>query len=112
MAGDRTPKLLAGLDPRRPIYRDTYNEYLVLLLSAVGAAVVAPVGFYIAMALSELWAAWVFVAACVALELLLIFGVGRPQMKPVERAGWALLWGTSSAALAACFYYLVAEPTL
>lgn len=112
MADERSSRLLAGLDPRRPLYRDTYNEYLVLLLSAVGAAVVAPVGFYIVMAITGLWSAVVFVAACVGLELLLIFGIGRPQMKPVERAGWALLWGATAAVLAVCFYYLVAEPTL
>ncbi|MGE5636964.1 MAG: hypothetical protein ACM3UV_08510 [Nocardioidaceae bacterium] len=112
MAADRTPRLLAGLDPRQPIYRDSYNEYFVLLLSALGAAVVAPVGFYIVMALTELWEAWVFVAACVVLELVLIFAVGRPQMKPLERIGWALLWGAASAGLAVCFYYLVADPTL
>jgi hypothetical protein len=28
----------AALDPRQPIYRDTYNEYFVLVLSAGGAA--------------------------------------------------------------------------
>ena len=26
--------------------------------------------------------------------------------------GWALLWGAITALLAACFYYLIAEPTL
>ena len=33
-------------------------------------------------------------------------------MKPNERIGWALLWGATTALLALCFYYLVAEPTL
>jgi hypothetical protein len=45
-------------------------------------------------------------------ELAVIFGIARPQMKPLERVGWVLLWGALTAALAACFYYLVAEPTL
>ena len=30
-------KLFEALDPRVPIYRDTYNEYFVLILSAGGA---------------------------------------------------------------------------
>ena len=30
-------KLMEALDPRVPIYRDSYNEYFVLLLSAGGA---------------------------------------------------------------------------
>jgi hypothetical protein len=33
-------------------------------------------------------------------------------MEPVERAGWAVLWGGTTALLAVCFYYLVAQPTL
>ena len=35
----------------------------------------------------------IFVAACVVIELVLIFGIARPAMKPHEAAGWALLWG-------------------
>ena len=105
-------KLIEALDPRVPIYRDTYNEYFVLVLSAGGAAAGTQVPLYIAMALSDLWSPGVFVAACVVFELAVIFGVARPQMKPLERVGWALLWGTITAVLALCFYYLVAEPTL
>ena len=36
----------------------------------------------------------------------------EPQMKPVERLGWALLWTATTAVMATAFYYLVAEPTL
>jgi hypothetical protein len=112
MAEERRRRLAAGLDPRQRIQRDPYNEYFVFVLSASGAAVVAPLFLYVAMALSDLWSVWAFLAAAVGLELFLIFGLGRPQMKPHERVGWALLWGTSALALGACFYYLVAETTL
>ena len=106
-------KLLEALDPRVPIYRDTYNEYFVLILSAGGAAAGTQVPLYIAMAiLDELWSVGVFVGACVVFELVVIFGLARPQMKPLERVGWALLWGATTAVMALCFYYLVAEPTL
>jgi len=105
-------KLIEALDPRVPIYRDTYNEYFVLVLSAGGAVAGTQVPLYIAMALSDLWSAGVFVGACVVFELAVIFGVARPQMKPLERVGWALLWGALTAGLALSFYYLVAEPTL
>ena len=112
MGRDWGGKLLAGLDPRQPIYRDTYNEYFVLILSAGGAAAGTQVPLYIVMALTSLWPVGVFVAACVVFELGVIFGVARPQMKPQERVGWAVLWGFATAALAVCFYYLVADPTL
>jgi uncharacterized membrane protein (UPF0127 family) len=112
MAHEHGNKLLAGIDPRQPIYRDSYNEYFVLVLSAVGAAIVAPLALYLAMVFSEKWSVWVFLAASAAIELVLIFGLGRPQMKPLERVGWALLWGGTALALGACFYYLVADPTL
>src|SRR5438046_710370 len=105
-------KFLQALDPRVPIYRDTYNEYLVMALSAGGAAAGTQVPLYIVMAITGIWSVGVFVAACVVFELAVIFGVARPQMKPQERAGWAILWGSATAALALCFYYLVAQPTL
>ena len=105
-------KFLEALDPRVPIYRDTYNEYLVMALSAGGAAAGTQVPLYIVMAITGIWSVGVFVAACVVFELAVIFGVARPQMKPQERAGWAVLWGFATAALAVCFYYLVAKPTL
>jgi hypothetical protein len=105
-------KLAAALDPRVPIYRDQYNEYFVFLLSAGGAIAGTQVPLYILMAITGLWNVWVFVAACVVFELAVIFGLARPQMKPQERAGWALMWGAITAVFAVLFYYLVAKPTL
>jgi uncharacterized protein len=105
-------RMRAGFDPRQRLYRDPFNEYFVFVLSATGAALIAPLVFYVAMAIAGLWSVAVFVAAGVALELILIFGVGRPQMKPLERVGWALLWGFATAVLCLCFYYLVADSTL
>src|SRR3954447_14262672 len=107
-----TNKFFEALNPRVPIYRDTYNEYLVMVLSAGGAAAGTQVPLYIVMAITGIWSVGVFVAACVVFELAVIFGVARPQMEPQERVGWAVLWGFATAALAVCFYYLVAEPTL
>jgi uncharacterized membrane protein (UPF0127 family) len=101
-----------ALDPRVPIYRDAYNEYFMLVLSAGGAAAGTQVPLYIVMAITGLWGVIPFTFACVAFELAVIFGLARPQMAPRERIGWALLWGFATAALAVCFYYLVAEPTL
>lgn len=112
MAEEKSRKLAAGLDPRQRLQRDPYNEYFVFVLSASGAAVVVPCLLLIYMALADKLQVALFLLLCVVLELLLIFGVGRPQMKPLERVGWALLWGTAAAALGACFYYLVAEPLL
>jgi hypothetical protein len=43
---------------------------------------------------------------------VVIFGVARPQMKPRERAAWALLWTATTAVLAFAFWHLVASPTL
>jgi FtsH-binding integral membrane protein len=105
-------RLFEALDPRRPIYRDAYNEYFMMVLSAGGAAAGTQVPLYIVMAITGLWPVVPFVLACVVFELVVIFGVARPQMKPIERAGWATLWTFATAALATCFYYLVAEPTL
>lgn len=105
-------RLADALNPRVPIYRDAYNEYFVFILSAVGAAVIAPVVFYIAMAFSDLWGLLVFGVACALLELALIFGLARPQMRPQERVGWALLWGVTAFLLGLAFYELVAKPTL
>jgi hypothetical protein len=105
-------RFLAALDPRVPIYRDTYNEYFVMVLSAGGAAAGTQVPLYIVMAITSLWDVVPFVLACVAFELAVIFGVARPQMAPAERVGWVALWSGMTAGLAVCFYYLVAEPTL
>jgi uncharacterized membrane protein (UPF0127 family) len=105
-------RLANALNPRVPIYRDAYTEYFVFVLSALGASVIVPVILYIAMAFSDLWGLLVFAAACVVFELVLIFGLARPQMKPKERVGWAFLWGFTAAALGLAFYELVAKPTL
>jgi uncharacterized membrane protein (UPF0127 family) len=105
-------RLVLALDPRQPIYRDTYNEYFVLVLSAGGAAAGTQVPLYIVMAITGIWSVGIFVAACVAFELAVIFGLARPQMEPRERVGWVLLWGATTAILALAFYYLVAQPTL
>jgi uncharacterized protein len=102
----------AGLDPRQRIYRDRFNEYFVFALSATGAAVIAPVVLYIVMAFTGLWTWWGFVLACVAVELVLIFGIARPQMKRHEAAGWAALWSFTTGVLAVCFFFLVASSTL
>jgi uncharacterized membrane protein (UPF0127 family) len=105
-------RMRAGLDPRQRLYRDPFNEYLVFILSAAGASVIAPVVLYVVMAITGIWAMVPFVLAVMAFELVLIFGVGRPQMKPVERVAWALLWAFAAGVLGLCFYYLVAESTL
>jgi hypothetical protein len=105
-------RMRAGLDPRQRLYRDPFNEYFVFVLSATGAAAIAPLVLYIVMAFTGIWSIGIFILAAVAIELILIFAIGRPQMKPHERVGWALLWGFSTAALAFCFYHLVANTTL
>jgi uncharacterized protein len=105
-------RLADALNPRVPIYRDAYNEYFVFILSAIGASLIAPLVFYIAMAFSDLWGLLVFGVACALLELVLIFGIARPQMEPQERLGWALLWGVAAFLLGLAFYELVARPTL
>ena len=112
MANQRTGRLSAALDPRQPIYRDSYNEYFVFILSATGASVVIPVLLLLVMVATSKWSIGVFLVVSVVLELLLIFGIGRPQMKRHERVGWALLWGGMAAGLGACFYYLVVDPIL
>jgi VIT1/CCC1 family predicted Fe2+/Mn2+ transporter len=103
---------LEAFNPRVPLYRDTYNEYLVFIVSAIGSVAGTQVPLYLVMALTDLWSVWVFVAACVVFELFVIFFIARPQMKPNERVMWAALWAGATAVLALAFYYLVAEPTL
>jgi hypothetical protein len=101
-----------ALDPRRRIYRDPFNELVVFVVSAAGASVIVPVVLLIVGAITGEFAFLLFVALSVVLELVLIFGLARPQMKPVERVGWVVLWATVTAAFALAFYYLVAETTL
>jgi uncharacterized protein len=112
MAEPQRNRFAMALDPRVPIYRDSYNEYFVLVLSAGGAAAGTQVPLYILMAITGIWNVGVFVAACVVFELAVIFGLARPQMEPRERVGWVVLWGATTAMMALAFYYLVAEPTL
>jgi energy-converting hydrogenase Eha subunit E len=104
--------LAAAIDPRQKIYRDPFNELVVLVVSAVGASVLAPVLLLIVGAFTGEFSFLVFVAACVVIELLLIFGLARPQMKPKERVGWALLWGFTAAVLGAAFWELVFSEVL
>jgi uncharacterized protein len=112
MAQGQRNRFFEALDPRVPIYRDTYNEYFVFVLSAGGAIAGTQVPLYIVMAITGLWDVVPFVLACVVFELAVIFGVARPQMEPRERVGWALLWAAVTAALAFAFWHLVASPTL
>src|SRR3954466_2572031 len=105
-------KLFQVLNPRVPIYRDASKQCLMLILPAGGAAAVTQVPLYIVMALTDRWSPGVFVAACVVFELIVIFGLARPQMRPMERVGWALLWSAVTALMALAFYHLVANPTL
>ena len=103
-------RLAEALDPRVPIYRDTYNEYFVFLLSAGGAVAGTQVPIYILMAITGLWGVVPFVAACVIFELVVIFGLARPQMQPQERLLWTGTWTVATGLLALAFYYLVASP--
>jgi hypothetical protein len=112
MAEGPRNRFFEALDPRVPIYRDTYNEYFVFVLSAGGAIAGTQVPLYIVMAITGIWDVVPFVLACVVFELAVIFGVARPQMEPRERVGWAALWAAVTAALAFAFYHLVASPTL
>jgi len=106
------PSLGAAFDPRRRMYRDPFNEVIVLVVSAAGASVIVPVVLLIVGAFTGEFAFLPFVAISVVLELLLIFGLARPQMKPRERVGWALLWGFTAAVLGAAFWELVFAPVL
>jgi uncharacterized protein len=112
MAERQRNRFADALNPRVPIYRDTYNEYFVFALSAGGAIAGTQVPLYILMAITGLWDVVPFVLACVVFELAVIFGVARPQMEPRERVGWALLWAAATAVLAFAFWHLVASPTL
>ncbi|MGH2822680.1 MAG: hypothetical protein ACRDLY_06575 [Thermoleophilaceae bacterium] len=112
MAERQRHRFVEALDPRVPIYRDTYNEYFVFVLSAGGAIAGTQVPLYIVMAITGLWDVLPFILACVVFELAVIFGVARPQMEPRERVGWALLWSATTAALAIAFWHHAASPTL
>ena len=87
---ERPTRFLEAFNPRVPLYRDAYNEYLMFIVSAIGSVAGTQVPLYLVMALTDLWSVWVFVPACVVFELFVIFFIARPQMKPHERVGWAL----------------------
>ncbi len=97
----------AALDPRRRIYRDPFTELVVFVVSAIGASIAAPMLLLVIGAFVGEIPFLVFVTACVAIELALIFGIARPQMKPHERTAWAVLWGFTAAVLGAAFWELV-----
>ena len=101
-----------ALDPRKKIYRDPFNELVVFVVSALGAALIVPLILLIVGAFTGEFPFLLFVAIAVVLELILIFGLARPQMKPRERVGWALLWGFAAAVLGAAFWELVFAPVL
>lgn len=101
------PSLGAAFDPRQRIYRDPFNELVVFVVSAVSASVVVPVLLLIAGIFVGQIPFLLFVGLSVVLELLIIFGLARPAMKPVERAQWVLLWGFTAAAMGAAFWELV-----
>ena len=108
----RPNRWLEAFDPRVPLYRDEYNEYLMFIVSAIGSVAGTQVPLYLIMALTDLWSPWVFVPACVVFELFVILFIARPQMKPQERLAWNGMWAGATAVMALAFYYLVAEPTL
>ncbi len=53
--GEAPNRWLEAFDPRVPLYRDTYNEYLVFIVSAIGSVVGTQVPLYIVMAITDLW---------------------------------------------------------
>ena len=78
MAEAQRNRLAVALDPRVPIYRDTYNEYFVLVLSPAAQPPGREVPLYIVMAITGIWSVGIFVAACVVFELVVIFGGSGP----------------------------------
>ena len=102
----------AAFDPRQRIYRDPFNELVVFVVSAFSASVLVPVILLIAAVIADGIDFIPFVILSVVLELVLIFGLARPQMKPVERVQWSLLWGFTAAALGAAFWELVVVPVV
>ena len=111
-SGSSQGGLSAALDPRQRIQRDPFNELVVFVVSALGASTLVPIILLIVGAFTGEFSFWIFVAASVVLELILIFGLARPAMKPHEKVGWALLWGFTAAVLGAAFWELVFAPVL
>lgn len=111
-ASGSSPSLGRAFDPRQRLYRDPFNELVVFVISAVGAAVLIPVTLLIVGAFTGEFSFLLFVVLSVVLEMVLIFGQTRPQMKPKEALGWALLWGFTAAVMGAAFWELVFAPVL
>ena len=111
-ASNSSASLGRAFDPRQRLYRDPVSELVVFVTSATGASVVVPVTLLIVGAFTGEFSFLLFVALSVVLELALIFGLARPQMKPRERLGWAALWGFTAAVLGAAFWGLVFAPVL
>jgi hypothetical protein len=105
-------KLGAAFDPRRALQRDPFNEIFVLVLSATAAGVVVPGILLLVGVFAGRLDLLPFVGISIVAEVVLIFGVGRPQMKPHERLGWALLWGFTAALLGAAFWSLVYDAAI
>src|SRR5688572_26006660 len=87
----------AAFDPRSQIQRDPFNEYLVFVVSAGGASVLVPCLMLIISAVWDKPGLGVFIGASILLEWFGIFVLARPAMKPIEKLGWALLWGFAAA---------------
>lgn len=104
-----TNQLATGLDPRQKLRRTRFNEYFVFLASATGAAIQVPLVMLVVSLLIGKLEILPFLGISIAIELFIIFALARPMMKPIERAGWALLWGFATAVFAAAFYYLVID---
>lgn len=102
-----TSHLAAGFDPRQQIQRDPFNELFVFVLSAAGAAVLIPVAGLVLFQFTPPPSIVEYALGAIAAELILIFGIVRPAMKPIEKLGWAALWTFSTLFFAVCFYVLV-----
>jgi hypothetical protein len=109
---DKSSSLGRAFDPRQRLQREPFNELAVFVISAVGAAVLVPVTLLIVGAFTGEFSFLLFVGLSVLLELGLIFLHARPQMKPREALGWALLWGFTAAVMGAAFWELVFAPVL
>jgi hypothetical protein len=105
-------KVSQALDPRVRLYRDPFAEMFVFMLSALGASVIVPLVFLVVLAVTDRIDLLPFVAISAVAEIVLIFGLARPQMKPWERVAWATLWGSAAAFFALCFHELVVQSLL
>jgi hypothetical protein len=112
MPDQREHSLSGALDPRVRIYRDPFNEMFVFILSATGACLVVPVLFLVVLAFTGEIDRWAFVGISAAAELLLIFGIARPQMKPHSSAQPTRSWGCTAAFFGYCFWELVVDRLL